>query len=647
MKSKLPRLLPAIAFAHDLAMAGIAFTLSMYLRLGPDFHGPYVYATVAGLPIFMGVAAISFLLFRLYRGLWRFASMQDLLLVAQAVTVAVMLFLPALYYLNLLTNIPRSVPLITWFVLLILLGAPRFLYRAVKDRRLSLSREFRARGRIPVVLVGTGAGAEQFIRAMASSTAPYWVVGVLDDEGGSLVRRKLAGITIEGETTDLRVVVERLRRRGRQPQRVVITRAAGEITGERLGRLVDEADALGLTVGLMPRLTDFRDASATASTAPALNPIAIEDLLGRPQTILDRSAIERLISGRSILITGAGGSIGSELTRQVAALQPRRLVLLDQGEFNLYAIEMEIRERFPVLPLVACIADVRDAGRIEGIFNAERPEIVFHAAGLKHVPLVEKNPAEGILTNTIGTRNVADAALASGAAAMVQISTDKAVKPVNIMGASKRLAESYTQALDVTRLGEGRRTRFITVRFGNVLGSTGSVVPLFQRQIAAGGPVTVTHPEVERYFMTIREAVQLVLQASAHGLETAGGEGRIFVLDMGEPVRIVDLARRMIILSGLKPEQDIAIEFTGLRPGEKMTERLFEPDETLSPTGIGGVMSAAPRVSNIAQVRAALAEIEQAAHSGDTATLMRLIGVMLPYFASGMERVETPAARSA
>jgi O-antigen biosynthesis protein WbqV len=643
MKSLGLRLLPAVAFGHDLAMAGIAFALSMYLRLGPDFQGKYIAATVQGLPIFVGVAAISFLIFRLYRGLWRFASMQDLLLVAQAVTLAVLLFLPALYYLNLLNDIPRSVPLIMWFVMLILLGAPRFLYRAFKDKRLSLSREFRARGRIPVLLVGTGAGAEQFIRAMAASGAPYWVVGALDDEGGRLVRRKLAGITIEGETSDLTEIVRRLQKKGRQPQRVVITRPAGEITGERLGRLVDEADALGLSVGLMPSLTEFRDANAGKGPVPALNPIAIEDLLGRPQTILDRSAIERLISGRSVLITGAGGSIGSELTRQVAALGPRRLMLLDQGEFNLYAIEMEIQESFPDLPLAAYIADVREAYRIHTIFESERPEIVFHAAALKHVPLVEKNPAEGILTNTIGTRIVADAALAVGAAAMVQISTDKAVKPVNVMGASKRLAECYTQALDVAGIREGHRTRFMTVRFGNVLGSTGSVVPLFQRQIAAGGPVTVTHPDVERFFMTIREAVQLVLQASAYGLETTGGEGRIFVLDMGEPIRIVDLARRMIILSGLRPDVDIEIRFTGLRPGEKLSERLFEPDETLSPTGVGGIMSAAPRVSNIAQVRGALAEIETAALQGDIDTLIRLIALVLPYFGQSSEREELKA----
>ncbi len=574
--------------------------------------------------------------------------MQDLLLVGQAVTLAVLLFLPTLFYVHLLSDIPRSVPLITWFVLLILLGAPRFIYRAFKDKRFSISREFRARGRIPVLLVGAAKGAEQFIRAMAASGAPYWVVGILDDEGGRLVGRKIAGVVIRGETTDLRAVVARLQARGRQPQRIVITRPAGEFTGERLGTLVDDADALGLSVGLMPALTEFRDATAATHGRPLeLNPIAIEDLLGRPQTILDRSAVERLIAGRAVLITGAGGSIGSELCRQVAALGPKRLALLDQGEFNLYSIEMELRETYPALPLSASIADVRRAERLHGIFASERPEVVFHAAALKHVPLMEQNPAEAILTNTVGTRNVADAAKAVGVAAMVMISTDKAVEPSSVMGASKRLAESYVQALDVagaaqSGAGPAERSRFMTVRFGNVLGSTGSVVPLFRRQIAAGGPVTVTHPDMERYFMTIREAVQLVLQASAYGLETRGGEGRIFVLDMGQPVKIVDLARRMIILSGLRPEQDIEIRFTGMRAAEKLTERLFETAETLSPTTLKGVLTAAPLVSDIASVATSLAQLHAIAETGDVPGLITGITKLIPVFGRLSDRDDLP-----
>ena len=624
--------LPAVAFAHDIAMAALAFILSMYMRLGPDFRGAYVHATVHALPVFIGVSGFSFLVFRLYRGLWRFASMQDLLLVGQAVTLAVVLFLPALYFAGFLENIPRSVPLILWFVMLIALGGPRFVYRAVKDRRLSISRETRARGRIPVILIGAGDGAAQFIRAMHGAQAPYWVVAALDDEGLGLTGRKIHGVTIMGGMDDLGKTVVSLRAKDRQPQRVVITKQAGEITGARLERLADQADALGLSVGLMPSLTEFRDAGDDGKGLQ-LSPIAIEDLLGRPQTILDRAAVERLVTGRRVLITGAGGSIGSELTRQVAALNPARLSLLDQSEFNLYTAEMETVETRPDVSLAAYIADVRDAARVHEIFAAERPEIIFHAAALKHVPLVEKNPAEGILTNTIGTRIVADAAIEIGAIACVQISTDKAVEPVNVMGASKRLAESYCQALDVAQ----HKTSFITVRFGNVLGSTGSVVPLFQRQIAAGGPITVTHPDIERYFMTIREAVQLVLQASAFRVETPGGAGHIFVLDMGRPVKIVDLARRMIVLSGLRPDRDIEIQFVGMRPGEKLTEGLFEAEEMPSPTPLPGVLSASPKIRDLAAVKTALEHLEKVASAGNAEQLIELIAEFLPYFAQHYE----------
>ena len=620
-------LLPALAFTHDVLMAGIAFVLSMYLRLQGEFQGEYLQITLKALPLFMIVAAASYKLFRLYRGLWRFASLRDLLLLTQAVTCAVLLFLPVLFLFHQLESLPRSVPFILWFVLLCLLGGPRFVYRSWKDRRLSFSRERRARGRIPVILLGAGHGAEQFIRAMSGSAAPYWVVGMLDDEN-QLVGRKMHNISILGGIGDLRAAVATLTAKKRQPQRVVITKPAGEITGDPLARLIDEADALGLSVGLMPSLTEFR--SVEEVETPALNPVAIEDLLGRPQTILDRGAVERLVAGRRVLITGAGGTIGGELSRQVAGLKPARLVVLDQGEFNLYTIEMELQESFPGLNLGAYIADVREAHRIGDIFGLEKPEVVFHAAALKHVPLVEKNPAEGILTNTIGTRIVAEAARSAGAAAMVQISTDKAVKPANVMGAAKRLAEAYTQALDLDGAGRGQ-TRFITVRFGNVLGSTGSVVPLFRRQIAAGGPITVTHPDVERYFMTCREAVQLVLQASAYGLQGTGNAGRIFVLDMGKPVKIVDLARRMIVLSGLRPDLDIKIAFTGLRPGEKLTEELFEANEAIA-TDLAGVFSAAPMPVTLASLQKQLGELETLALRGDVPNLLAKIAEILPEY---------------
>jgi O-antigen biosynthesis protein WbqV len=331
-----------------------------------------------------------------------------------------------------------------------------------------------------------------------------------------------------------------------------------------------------------------------------------------------------------VLVTGAGGTIGGELVRQVAAFGPARLALLDNGEYALYAIDLEMTERFPDVPRHSIIGDVRDRERLARILAEARPDIVFHAAALKHVPICEANPFEGVLTNAVGTRNVAEACRAAGVATMVQISTDKVVNPTNVMGASKRIAEAYCQALDI--LGRERSgTRFVTVRFGNVLGSTGSVVPLFQRQLAAGGPLTVTHPEMTRYFMTVREAVELVLQATVLG-RRADQPGRIYVLDMGEPVRILDLARQMIRLAGLRPGVDVEIAFTGLRPGEKLFEEIFHGAEPLLPTECKGLLLAAPRTADAASLGRAIDELEAICRREDEAALADALRRLVPEY---------------
>jgi O-antigen biosynthesis protein WbqV len=341
--------------------------------------------------------------------------------------------------------------------------------------------------------------------------------------------------------------------------------------------------------------------------------------------VLDRAAMRDLIKGRRVMVTGAGGSIGSELARQIAAAEPANLALFDSSEFALYTIDQEIAQRFPGLARKTLIGDVRDRARVAQAMELLRPELVFHAAALKHVPLVEANPVEGTLTNAVGTRIVADACLVHSVLLMVLISTDKAVNPSSVMGAAKRAAETYCQTLDT----EARGTRFVTVRFGNVLGSTGSVVPLFQNQLAAGGPITVTHPDVARYFMTVREAVELVLQASALGMDDESWRGRVFVLDMGEPVRIVDLARQMIRLAGKRPEIDVKIAFTGLRPGEKMFEEIFHSAEPPVPTGQTGILAAPARRFDRAAVADALDALEDRCRAldrdGTLAALRRLV----------------------
>src|SRR3954452_21056379 len=550
-------------------MAALSFALALYLRLGDEIVNYEPRLTVLYGLAFTAIAAGVFLITGLYRGIWRYASLPDLFNIARAATLTELTFLPIMFVFTRLDTLPRSFLLIDWLVLIALLGGPRLAHRLFKERGLDHLLERGRSQRVPVLLISTKDGADTFIReTIRDPNAVYRVIGVLSDTP-SRVGRQIYGVPVLGTIDSLESVVARLDRRGRQPQKLVIT--AQNLAGAEGRRLLDRADALAIPLARLPRVTQVQQ--TTGDDRRAIEPVAIEDLLGRPQAVLDREAMARLIRGRRVLVTGAGGTIGSELARQVAQFAPARLILLDNGEFLLYAIDSELREAFPSLPLRPLLGDVRDRLRIDEVMARERPQIVFHAAALKHVPMVEANPLEGVLTNVIGSRNVGEAARAQGARLVVMISTDKAVDPASVMGATKRLAEATCQALDLVearRAGGG--ARFVTVRFGNVLGSTGSVVPLFTRQLAAGGPLTITHPEVTRFFMTVREAVELVLEASASGQVDA--RGKIFVLDMGEPVKIVDLARQMIRLAGLRPERDIAISYIGLRAGGKLHEEL-------------------------------------------------------------------------
>ena len=408
------------------------------------------------------------------------------------------------------------------------------------------------------------------------------------------------------------------------PQRVVFTKA-GETKYVPIDVLIDEADKLGLKFSRLPSLTEFRENGNVAQ----LKPLEIEDLIGRPQAKIDTDSIAKLIAGQKILITGAGGSIGSELSKQIASFNPKSLCILDNSEYNLYAIDWELRHDCPGLELKTILCDIRNRDKINTIFKDEKPDVVFHAAALKHVPLVELNPTEGILTNVIGTRNVAEAAMKYKSTAFVQISTDKAVNPTNIMGASKRIGEYYAQALDL----EGKDTRFITVRFGNVLGSSGSVVPLFRKQLESGGPITITHPDIKRYFMTINEAVGLVLQASSAAITQGKGErGYIFVLDMGDPLKIMDVARQMIRLADLKPDEDIKIEIIGLRPGEKLFEELFDDAENQLETSIPSTFAANPMALKLADVQNHIQQLENMAISNDLDGIKAIINAIVPGF---------------
>ena len=580
---------------------------------------------------FVAGGAITLLLgglpFRLPQQYWRFAGMGDLIGVVGGSVVAAALFAAMLWA----SGFPlptQTFPVVHALVLALLLGTPRVLYRLQRDRR-AVERARVVGGPQPVLLAGAGEGADLFIRALAAGrgAAQYRVEGILSTKPGQTGRR-MHGHAIVGTIEQAGAVLARLRTEGRLPAAVVVTDP--DLAGAGLAGLLEQADGEGVPVRRPPRITALQGANRTGSVE--LAPVAIEDLLNRPQVKLDRDGMARLVQGRRVLVTGAGGSIGSELARQVAALGPAELTLLDNGEFALWQIDIELAERFPAVPRRAVMADVRDEARVRRVAEEVRPELVFHAAALKHVPMGEANPLEQLLTNAAGTRHVADAARAQGALAMVLISTDKAVNPTSVMGASKRLAEMYCQGLEkLTSPGTGMRC--VTVRFGNVLGSTGSVVPLFRRQLERGGPLTVTHPDMSRYFMTVREAVGLVLEASVVG--TSGTQrtqqGGIFVLDMGEPVKIVDLARQMIRLAGLRPNE-AEIVFTGLRPGEKLNEELFHGREPPEPTGHPGLLMAVPRTADAAIVGRAIDEIAAACRAGLGRQAMAQLGRLVPEF---------------
>jgi FlaA1/EpsC-like NDP-sugar epimerase len=614
----------AVNVALDGGMAALSVPAARWLA---DPAGPAL-RPIWTIPLGAVCLLLAGVPFRLSLQYWRFAAIGDLLTVAASAAAGAALFSAAMVLTTAESTSP-AFPFIHALTLLLLLGAPRVGYRWRRGRPVTKPAHLEPAS---ILLVGSIEDADLFIRALAQDRRQAFRVEGLLAFSDRQTGRRIQGHRILGSLNDAATVLDQLQAEDRLPGTLVFV--TPELSGPRLARVVAEADRFGLQVRQAPRPTALADPDQPRPVE--LRPVAIEDLLNRPQVPLDRDGMARLIQGRRVIVTGAGGTIGSELARQVAAFGPGTLILLDNGEYALWQIDLELAETHPQVNRRTLIADIRDEARIRAIFEENRPELVFHAAALKHVPMVEANPLEGMATNAAGTRHVADAARAAGSLAMVLISTDKAVNPTSVMGASKRLAEMYCQALDISARAARQGMRCITVRFGNVLGSTGSVVPLFQRQLARGGPLTVTHPDMQRYFMTVREAVGLVLQASVLGVNDAalpsGEDGGIFVLDMGDPVKIVDLARQMIRLAGLQPEQDIDIRFTGLRPGEKLYEELFHGKEPPVPTGYPGLLMATPRTADPAIVARAIEEIGSACRGGQVKLALTLLARLVPEF---------------
>ena len=545
----------------DAIVGVIAFFAAFYLRLEqlPNYSLNIII-------VILLTTIFSFTILGVYKRIWRYSSTDDLFIITRASILSVLLSAFILFVMIRLEGIPRSTMIIFFILLTLFSGGIRIGYRLVRDQSLAPIREIN--DRVKILLIGAGDEAEAFIRSSHKADGPYHIMGIFDDDKGKW-GRKLRGVNVIGPPKQLNTIKYKNFLQSKNITKIVI--ADQKISRKTIELLLKFCDKNGITLSRLPKISELNP--TVANNQNEVRPINIEDLLGRAETRFDKSALISLVKNKVILITGAGGTIGSELARQINDMSPQKIILTDYSEFALWTINDKISSQLRSHSIIPLLLDIRDINNVENVFKQHKPDIILHAAALKHVPICENHPLEAIKTNIIGTKIIAEQAKKYNSSIMVLISTDKAVNPSNFMGASKRAAEIYIQGLDKLE----SNTKFITVRFGNVLGSTGSVIPLFQNQIYRKGPVTVTHKEATRFFMSVREAVELVLISLT--LESNKEKGGITVLEMGEPMKINNLAKQLIRLSGLTPEKDIKIEYTGLRVGEKLHESLFHDDE--------------------------------------------------------------------
>lgn len=591
--------------SHDLFMAVAAWLLAWMARF--NFVIPFqewelgIYA----LPIVIILQGLAYRVFALYRGIWRFASLPDLWNIFRAAVLGTISIGLILFIAVRLEGIPRSILILYPIFLIFLLGGPRLAYRLWKDKTLNLQS---IAGVNNVLVIGAGRAGEMLIREMLRDGA-YNPVGLLDDNT-TLRNSELHGVSVLGSIDSLPEIVQRY-----EIDNIVI--ALPSATNELMQKVVNYCEQTDISVRTLPRLQDM---VSTQSVLNELREVSIEDLLGRAKIELDWEIIRKGIANKTIMISGGGGSIGSELCNQIARLNPAGLIIYEHSEINLYNIQKEISNSYPDVPLYAILGNICDRNNVEQIMKTLNPDILFHAAAYKHVPLLQNQLRVAAQNNIFGTKNLAELAIKYKCEKFVFISTDKAVNPANVLGASKRIAEMYCEWMNQRTI-----TKFITVRFGNVLGSTGSVVPLFRDQIKEGGPVTVTDPEITRFFMTIREASQLILQSCG-----MGNGGEIFVLDMGQPVKITYLAEQMIRLSGRTLDKDIKITYTGLRPGEKLYEELFYKNENRKETEHPKILLANHPVIDWKNLENHILELDDAVSNFDDKKISRLLSELVP-----------------
>jgi FlaA1/EpsC-like NDP-sugar epimerase len=615
---------------HDVLATALALFVAVYLRFegGPDFYDRLP-LLLRILPYFLLFSVAVCYVFNLTTTKWRFISLPDALNIVRVATVLT-LALVVMDYIYVAPNtnstffLGRVTILLYWFLEVSFLSVLRLAYRYFRYTRVR--RHARTDDASPTLLIGNAADAEILLRGIESGAVKrIWPVGLLSPSSadrGQLIRN----LPVLGGIDDIEDVIGDFSRRGKPISRVVMTPSAF-IAEAHPEAVLMRAKRLGLIVSRLPSLE--------SGETPRLRAVAVEDLLLRPSENIDYARLEALVTGKAVIVTGGGGSIGSEICERVVTFGAARLLVIENSEPALYAATEALVAQESGALIEGRIADIRDRERIQRLMVEFKPDLVFHAAALKHVPILERDWSEGVKTNIFGSINVADAALAAGAEAMVMISTDKAIEPVSMLGLTKRFAEMYCQALDheqASRHDGGPRMRLISVRFGNVLASNGSVVPKFKAQIEAGGPVTVTHPEMVRYFMTIREACDLVITAATHALATSRPNVAVYVLNMGQPVKIVELAERMIRLSGLQPGYDIEIVFTGMRPGERLNEILFASEEPPVEIGVAGVMAAKPNEPPMQTLRKWIAGLEQAIEQDDFVTIKAVLRDAVPEF---------------
>jgi O-antigen biosynthesis protein WbqV len=630
----------ALIATHDALVTMLALVATFILRFEGDALFDRLPLLLRILPYFGAFSVLVCYAFNLTTTKWRFISLPDALNIVRAATVLTLALL-VLDYVFVAPNV-KGTPvapnvqgafffgkvtiILYWFLEVFFLSALRFAYRYFRYTRVR--RHARTEDASPTLLIGRAADAEILLRGIESGAVKrIWPVGMLSPSSadrGQMIRN----IPVLGGIDDIGDVIGDFARRNRPITRAVMMPSAFEPEAHPESVLM-RARRLGLIVSRLPSLE--------SGEAPRLTTVAVEDLLLRPSENIDYARLERLVKNKAVIVTGGGGSIGSEICERIATFGAARLLVIENSEPALFAVTEALAAQQMTAVVEGRIADIRDRERILRLMSEFKPDIVFHAAALKHVPILERDWSEGVKTNIFGSVNVADAALAAGAEAMVMISTDKAIEPVSMLGLTKRFAEMYCQALDhdlALQSGAKPRMRLISVRFGNVLASNGSVVPKFKAQIEAGGPVTVTHPDMVRYFMTIREACDLVLTAAIHALSPGRPDVSVYVLNMGQPVKIVDLAERMIRLSGLQPGHDIDIVFTGMRPGERLNELLFASEEPTIEIGVAGIMAAKPNEPPMQALRKWIAALEQAVEKDDRTSIKEVLTDAVPEFGS-------------